>query len=144
MEKRAGAMVSRAVAVCLLSLLPALARAEDLYAQFQTPPSRLRPFVRWWWNGARVAEGELLRELDVMRAAGIGGVEINTIAMVDAVPAETLTPFPALTWLSPEWNRMVRVAADGARERGMVADLIVGSGWPFGGRFLLPPSRPSA
>jgi hypothetical protein len=136
--RRSMRCMSRHLALWTLLLWPHLAAADDLYSQFQSPPTRLRPFVRWWWNGARVAEGEILRELDVMKAAGIGGVEINTIAMVDAVPAETLTSFPALTWLSPEWNRMVRVAADGARERGMVADLIVGSGWPFGGRFLLP------
>jgi hypothetical protein len=33
---------------------------------------------------------------------------------------------------------MVKVAADGARRRGMIADLIVGTGWPFGGKFLAP------
>jgi len=27
---------------------------DPLYAAFQDPPARLRPFVRWWWNGSRV------------------------------------------------------------------------------------------
>jgi hypothetical protein len=111
---------------------------DPLFAAFQDPPTRLRPFVRWWWNGARVNEAEILRELDVMRAAGIGGVEINTIAMHEAVPKAGLAAFPERPWLSPEWCRAVRAAAEGARERGMTADLIVGSGWPFGGRFLAP------
>ena len=31
---------------------------------------------------------------------------------------------------------MLKVALDGARERGMICDMIVGSGWPFGGEFL--------
>ncbi len=123
-----------ALLVCLF-LLPSLV-AADLYEQFKNPPSDTRPFARWWWNGSYVTQKEILRELDVMKQAGIGGVEINTIGMPEFVPADSLAGFKALDWLSPEWNRMVRIAADGVRDRGMIADLIVGSGWPFGGRFL--------
>lgn len=108
---------------------------DPLWQAFQSPPAEARPFMRWWWNGNRVTEAQLLRELDQMKAAGVGGVEINPIELHEAaVP----TGDPAHDWLSPEWNRLVRVAVDGARARGMVADLIVGSGWPFGGRFLTP------
>lgn len=107
---------------------------DTLYQTFRDPPVDARPFVRWWWNGGRVNEREILRELDVMRAAGIGGVEINTIAMPEGPNEDALESFPALSWLSPQWNRMVQVAAEAARARGMTADLIVGSGWPFGGR----------
>ena len=52
---------------------------KELYKTFANPDARHRPYVRWWWNGARVNEQEILRELDVMHKAGIGGVEINTI-----------------------------------------------------------------
>ena len=133
----------RTTAARFLALLAALsvvgrAGADDLYSAFAEPPARLRPFVRWWWNGARVDEQEALRQLDVMKAAGIGGVEINTIAMPDSVPVASLAPFPVRPWLSPEWCRVVKAAAEGARARGMTADVIVGSGWPFGGRFLAP------
>ncbi|MEI6603686.1 MAG: glycosyl hydrolase [Verrucomicrobiota bacterium] len=115
------------------SCAPATAGADKLYEDFLSPPAQARPFVRWWWNGDCVTEKEILRELDLMKAAGIGGVEINPVAMPGgATPSAT----PPLTWLSPEWNRMAAVATRGAKERGMVADMIVGSGWPFGGRFL--------
>jgi hypothetical protein len=133
-----------AAAGLLLAALSCLAatnrgdEADRFFAAFQDPPSRFRPFVRWWWNGGRVNETEILRELDVLKAAGIGGVEINTIAMHDAVPKEGLHAFPERPWLSPEWCRAVKTAGEGARERGMTADLLVGSGWPFGGRFLAP------
>jgi len=117
----------------LLPFSPALAEEDELYEAFRSPPAEARPFVRWWWNGDCVTEEELLRELDVLAEAGVGGVEINPIAM----PAgASVTEAEALEWLSPEWNRMAAVAARGARERGMIADMIVGSGWPFGGRFL--------
>ena len=132
-----------ATAILCLPFLPSAwaepaAGPDALYPAFQEPPARLRPFVRWWWNGSRVAEPEILRELDVLKAAGIGGVEINTIAMRDDVPKEGLAAFPERPWLSPEWCSAVKAAAEGARARGMTADIIVGSGWPFGGRFLKP------
>jgi hypothetical protein len=123
-----------------LAVSPAFAddAADPLFSAFHQPPARLRPFVRWWWNGSRVNEAEILRELDVLKAAGVGGVEINTIAMRDDVPKEGLAAFPERPWLGPAWCAAVKAAAEGARERGMTADIIVGSGWPFGGRFLQP------
>jgi len=106
---------------------------DKLYKGFVNPPSEARPFVRWWWNGNRVTEKEIIRQLDVLHKAGIGGVEINPIA----VPQECDTSgTKALTWLSPEWNRILAFASEEAHKRGMITDMIVGSGWPFGGEFL--------
>lgn len=133
-RKNARFMLKLIPAALLVPVLSSLSSATDeLYAAFRDPPAEARPFVRWWWNGDRVTADELLRELDLLAAAGVGGVEINPIATPDGavdVGAE------ALEWLSPEWNRLAAVAVKGARERGMLADMIVGSGWPFGGRFL--------
>ena len=53
---------------------------SDLYKQFQNPASKYHPFVRWWWNGDKVEAGELVRELHLLKNAGIGGVEINPIS----------------------------------------------------------------
>jgi hypothetical protein len=126
-----------AILTVLLILAP-LFGEDRLYDSFRNPPAEARPFVRWWWNGNRVNEKEILRQLEVMKAAGIGGVEINTVGMLREVTPEMVQGFPELDWLSPEWNRLIRKTTDGARERGMMADLIVGSGWPFGGAFLEP------
>lgn len=89
--------------------------------------------VRWWWNGNAVEAGEIKRELRLLHEAGIGGVEINSIAMP---PQADMAGARPLQWAGPEWCRMVKVAALEAKELGMITDLIVGSGWPFGGRFL--------
>ncbi len=109
------------------------APADELWDRFTNPPAEARPFMRWWWNGNAVELDELLRELDVMQAAGIGGVEINPIAL----PPTALTP-EAHTWLSDDWNEIVRQVTRACAERGMIADMIVGSGWPFGAEFLEP------
>ena len=106
---------------------------NSLFEQFQDPAAEARPMVRWWWNGNCVEPGEIKRELGVMRKAGIGGVEINSIAMP---PHAKHTDARALQWAGREWIQMVKTASEEARELGMITDLIVGSGWPFGGRFL--------
>ncbi len=107
--------------------------SRDLYEVFQEPGKNYRPFVRWWWNGARQTDAEIERELDLLDAAGIGGVEINTIALPRE--ADTLG-YPAWPWLSDEWLDRVQTAIEGCRKRGMTADIIVGSGWPYGAEFL--------
>ncbi|MDR2764356.1 MAG: glycoside hydrolase family 2 [Tannerella sp.] len=105
---------------------------DRLFDLFQTPPATAKPFVRWWWNGDKVTASELLRELDVLKDAGIGGVEINPIEF----PVADDLAIPSLPWLSPEWIEMVKVTLKGAEERGLICDIIVGSGWPFGAEFL--------
>lgn len=106
---------------------------NQLFAGFQNPPSDARLFVRWWWNGNRLAEKEILRELDVMKAAGIGGVEINPIAFPSGSDP---VGYEAMTIFDNNWLDMLEVALKGAKERGITCDMIVGSGWPFGGEFL--------
>ena len=105
----------------------------DSYEIFVHPEMKYRPFVRWWWNGDRLSGDELLRELDVLKAAGIGGVEINPIKFPDEADPMGI---PSLTWLSDEWISMLKIALDGAKQKGMICDMIVGSGWPYGGEFL--------
>ena len=106
---------------------------DTLFEKFQNPASEARPMVRWWWNGNCVEDGEIKRQLDIMKAAGIGGVEINSIAMP---PEANKTDAKPLQWAGKEWINMVKVASEKAKELDMITDLIVGSGWPFGGRFL--------
>lgn len=106
---------------------------EKLYSLFKDPPSQYRPFVRWWWNGNCIEVGELQRELDVMKEAGIGGVEINPIAHPGG---GNEMEYQCYDWLSPEWNERVKKTISMADDRNMIVDIIMGSGWPFGGEFL--------
>ena len=108
-------------------------KEDPLFAQFKNPPALARPFFRWWWNGNRVTAEEISRELKLMHDAGAGGVEINPIALADYYGDP---PIRALEWLSDEWNHLVKHAVDEANKLGMQVDLIVGTGWPFGGKFL--------
>jgi hypothetical protein len=105
----------------------------DTYKIFSEPPAAAHPFVRWWWSGGRITEKEILRELDMLKAKGISGVEINTIAF----PENNLPMgYQAHDWLGAEWMKMLKITVDGAKQRGITCDIIVGSGWPFGGESL--------
>lgn len=126
---------SVATIILFLSLMSCEKKREEssLFDKFQNPAADARPMVRWWWNGNCVEADEIKRELAVMKEAGIGGVEINSIAM--PVHAKKTDARP-LQWAGKEWINMVKTASEEAKNLGMITDLIVGSGWPFGGRFL--------
>ena len=111
---------------------------EHLYQTFQEPSSEFRPFVRWWWNGDKVEADELVRELHLLKEAGIGGVEINPIAFPSYCDSIGKT---SLEWLSPEWINLLKVCFDEAKRLDMTCDLLVGSGWPFGAEFLSEDER---
>ena len=108
---------------------------SELYLNFLNPKAEAKPFFRWWWNGNRLSKDEIVRELKLMQAAGIGGIEINPIKMPEQ--AENMVG-DSVEWLSDEWIDILEFTIEEAKELGMVTDLIVGTGWPFGGEFLKP------
>jgi hypothetical protein len=107
----------------------------DLFTLFKNPPHYYRPFVRWWWNGNKVEAKELVRELRILKDAGIGGVEINPVEFPTRFEGDDMGK-PSLEWLSNEWIDMLKTVFDEAKTLGMTCDLIVGSGWPFGAEYL--------
>lgn len=133
------------ILAAVLSLIPTGANAarmssKEIFYSFSSPENCYRPFVRWWWNGDRVEADELVRELHLLKEAGIGGVEINPISLPSGSdPMKTR----ALTWLSDEWIDMLKVVFDEAGRLGMTCDLIIGSGWPFGAETLPREDRAS-
>ncbi|MBN1483019.1 hypothetical protein EH223_13875 [candidate division KSB1 bacterium] len=108
---------------------------DPLYENFRHPKAAARPFYRWWWNDNRVTPEEVRRELRLMAEQGAGGVEINPIALPEVY---TELPGEKLEWLSRDWNDVLLAAVDEAKKLDMIVDLIVGTGWPFGGVFLAP------
>jgi hypothetical protein len=119
-----------------LGILPArLLRAEtaiaNLKTHFENPPDDTRPMMRWWWFGAAVEKPEILRELQQMKADGIGGAELAFVypQVVDD-PAKGLVNEP---FLSSAMLENVAYAAQEARTLGLRLDVTLGSGWPYGG-----------
>ncbi len=102
-----------------------------LRAGFENPPDSAKPMVRWWWFGPAVVKPEILKELQQMKSAGIGGAELAFVyAEVLDDPAKGLKN---LSFLSPEMLDDVRYAQEEGRKLGLRIDVTLCSGWPYGG-----------
>ncbi len=87
--------------------------------------------MRWWWFGPAVTQPELQRELEQMKAAGIGGVEVATL--YPQALDDPSTGFNNVPFLSDEYIDDLRFAAEQVNRLGLRMDVTLGSGWPFGG-----------
>jgi hypothetical protein len=104
---------------------------RELQESFENPPDDCRIMMRWWWFGPSVTKEELERELELMRGAGIGGVEVQTTYPLELDDATTgIHNYP---FRSDEYLDNLRFAAGRARELGLRFDVTLGSGWPYGG-----------
>jgi len=115
-----------------------IAQVKSLYSTFKNPENIYRPFVRWWWNGDKIEKDEITRELQLLRDAGISGVEITPIKF----PAKTDDLGKrSVPWLSDEWITLLQFTLQETSSLGITCDLLVGSGWPFGGEWLAEEER---
>jgi len=103
----------------------------ELQQHFLAPPPDARPMVRWWWFGAAVEKPEILRELQKMKADGIGGAELAFVypEVLDD-PTRSLQNLP---FLSPAMLNAVTYAQAEGRKLGLRIDVTLCSGWPYGG-----------
>lgn len=125
------------VFLCLLSISIAAQadlRLFQLTGSFAHPPDDCRIMMRWWWFGPAVTKPEIKRELEQMKAAGIGGVEIATLYPLDLDSPET--GFRNLPFLSDEHIEDLKFAGEEARKLGLRVDITLTSGWPYGGRHI--------
>ena len=139
-SKGAISIVAIFIAMCAwFAQAPSAAAQADgtlaaLEKSFANPPDECRIMVRWWWFGPAVTKPELQRELEQMKAEGIGGIEIATLYPLAL--DDPKTGFHNLRFLSPEHLDAIRFAVSAARKLGMRVDVTLGSGWPLGGAHI--------
>ncbi|PPG39513.1 glycosyl hydrolase [Pseudoclavibacter sp. RFBA6] len=97
---------------------------REVVRALQGDSAHAAPLMRWWWFSTHVSQAAIDADLDAMRAAGIGGVEVAFVYPVDE---------GGPSFGSPEFLSLVGYAARGAERRGLRFDLTLGAGWPFGG-----------
>lgn len=124
-------------------LLPALGGALSLRAQqapdltalwTRAPADNLfMPRTRWWWPGSRATREGITRQLEQMRAGGIGGAEI--------VHTFRLYRHGNHAFLSPERIELLRHAISEAARLDMKIALTASPGWDFGGPWVPPENR---
>ncbi|HUT56214.1 MAG TPA: glycosyl hydrolase [bacterium] len=134
-------------ALLLLGLSPAALPGKDASAgaasgisweEFQDPGVEYRPWVRWWWPGNDVEDGELRREIKLLYDNGFGGVEIQCFVMGLDPKADREEMARRVSFDTPSFYAHVATVMDEAKKYGMGVDLNLGSGWPSGGAHVTP------
>jgi hypothetical protein len=107
---------------------------EKIRQIWENPPESAKGMTRWWWYGCAVTKEEIQRELNLMKEAGIGGVEIQILYPVTADDGKK--GIRNIPYFSPEFFEILRFTAECTKKLGMRMDLTPGSSWPFGGPFV--------
>lgn len=95
-----------------------------------------RPWTRWWWLGSALDATTITRELETLRAAGLGGVEITPIYGVRGGEKQFVP------YLSAAWLQLLEHTLREARRLGLGVDMATGTGWPFGGPWVSETDAP--
>lgn len=131
--------MKRSIFFCLISLFGLLFNqcqaptpTTDRLLDWPKAANTARPWTRWWWMGNAVDTANLNWQLTELAKAGIGGVEISPIYGVKGFEEQFIDH------LSPAWVAMLDYTVAKAEQLGMQADMIQGTGWPFGGPQIDP------
>lgn len=92
-----------------------------------------QPWARWWWMGSAVDKPNLKKSLIDFHNAGIGGVEITPIYGVKGEENNFIN------YLSPKWMKMLDYTIQIADSLNMQVDMVLGTGWPYGGAHVTLP-----
>lgn len=102
---------------------------DKIWTEFS---SQEKPWTRWWWMGNAVDKENITIQLEAFAAAGLGGVEITPIYGVKGYEEKFID------FLSPEWMQMLDHTLLEAERLGLGVDMVMGTGWPFGGPQVEP------
>ena len=95
--------------------------AGTIEQDFQNPPIPVRPYVWWHWMGANVSKEGITKDLESMKASGIGGATIFNMPS-GLTPFDSRIdnlPWPEITYRSPKWWEMVEFATAEAKRLGL-------------------------
>ena len=105
--------------------------ADDLAAMFAHPPDAAKPWVYWWWLDSNASKEGITKDLEEMKAQGIGGALV-----FDAGEGHTSPVGPR--FMSPEWLQLFKHAVLEANRLGMQLSFNICSGWNAGGIWVTP------
>ena len=97
-----------------------------------------KPWTRWWWPASAVDQASLTRQLELIAAADLGGVEITPIYGAQGDEDRYID------FLSPKWMEMLEHTGREAQRLHLGVDMATGTGWPFGGPGVTPEDSNSA
>ncbi len=113
--------ISNLAVAALLSTVAIHAAESSLESDFKNPPTIARPYVWWHWMGSNFSKEGITKDLEAMKASGIGGATIfNLASAVQESQKPTLNnPWPDQTYRSPKYWEALRHAAAEAQRLGL-------------------------
>jgi len=123
-----------AMALTMMSPLPADAQREEILASFADPPMECRPRVWWHWMNGNISKDGIRKDLLWMKDAGVGGVQVFDagLSVPTAVPER-------VTFMSPEWKDAFGYATRLADTLGFEMAIVSSGGWSdTGGPWVTP------
>ena len=116
-------------------VLSQAAGAQSLYEQFADPPQEARPLVWWHWMDGNVSMDGILKDIDWMERAGIGGFHQFDAGGIGLPPIVDET----MPYQSPQWKVAMRYAMELAAAKGMETAVASAPGWSStGGPWVKP------
>lgn len=107
-------------------------KSTSSYGEWPEITSQQKTWTRWWWMGNIFDKQSITAQLEAFSEAGIGGVEITPIYGTKGYEEQFVD------FLSPEYIEMLEYTVNEAERLGMKVDMVMGTGWPFGGPQVEP------
>ena len=99
-------------------------------AEWPSVSNITQPWTRLWWHGSAVNKKDLTANLEEIKNAGFGGVEVTSIYGTKSYEKEDIS------FLSPEWMDVINFTLLEGQRLDLGIDLANASGWPFGGKWI--------
>lgn len=103
--------------------------------EFHKPPVQARPSCLWSWLNGHVDHKQITRELEEMKANGMGGAVIWDVGALSN-PDHMIPAGPE--FLGPESLKAIHHAMDQAERLGLELGLFASSSWNAGGTWITP------
>ena len=114
--------------------VPAQDTGSPLHNGFKNPPESAKPRTWWHWTNSNVTKEGITKDLEWMKRAGIGGMQLADVAAGQGQVVEKKIIFG-----SPEWLDAVRYAASEADRLNLEMTIFSSAGWSLtGGPWVKP------
>ncbi len=124
-------LLSLAILVTLISIFSCTTKQQSNFkAEWPSVSNVTHPWTRWWWHGSAVTKKDLNANMEELKKAGFGGVEVTAIYGTKGYEKKDISFF------SPEWMKIFKYTLEEGQKLGLEVDLNNASGWPFGGPWV--------
>jgi hypothetical protein len=120
----------RILPIFFFTLIALCAQSQSIIPGWPQTNRQAKPWTRWWWHGSAVTKEGITKELEALKSAGLGGVEITPIYGVHGFEKDFVK------FLSPEWMELLTHVLQESERLDLGVDMATGTGWPFGGPWV--------